>query len=289
MQSLMQEMLQKLTHARYMQARLACKSIIGRKCYDCMVMVWSIQSEKIGLGRVLSKHIGRCLEYGNVFNSGLTVSNPKPPSAKISALKAGPAKVSFKVQMLQAREDAIVQAANRLLAEKGFDLMTVDQVAAEVGIAKASLYKHFPSKEDLAAAAMVRMLGRARTFLASLPADGSAVDQLKAVVRWMMHIQLVGEMPSLPSQNSVLRAALMRNKAYIDGLMEVSDQIGGWIEEAQAQGVLNRQLPAIAVLYTLYARACDPVLEFLRMGGQHSDEQIVELVLSTCFDGIKSR
>ncbi|MBC7610530.1 MAG: TetR family transcriptional regulator, partial [Polaromonas sp.] len=41
--------------------------------------------------------------------------------------------------MLQAREDAIVQAVNRLLAEKGFDLMTVDQVAAEVGIAKASL------------------------------------------------------------------------------------------------------------------------------------------------------
>jgi hypothetical protein len=31
--------------------------------------------------------------------------------------------------MLQAREDAIVQAVNRLLAEKGFDLMTVDEVA----------------------------------------------------------------------------------------------------------------------------------------------------------------
>jgi TetR/AcrR family transcriptional regulator of autoinduction and epiphytic fitness len=34
--------------------------------------------------------------------------------------------------------------------------MTVDEVAADVGIAKASLYKHFPSKEALAAAAMVR-------------------------------------------------------------------------------------------------------------------------------------
>ena len=38
-------------------------------------------------------------------------------SAKISALKAGPARVSFKAQMLQAREEAIVQAASRLLAE----------------------------------------------------------------------------------------------------------------------------------------------------------------------------
>ena len=45
---------------------------------------------------------------------------------------------SFREQMLRVREDAIVSAVNRLLAEKGFDLMTVDQVAAEVSIAKAS-------------------------------------------------------------------------------------------------------------------------------------------------------
>jgi len=36
-------------------------------------------------------------------------------------------------------------------------------------------------------------------------------------------------------------------------------------------------------LYTSYTRACDPVLEFLKMGGQHSDEQIGELVRCTLF------
>lgn len=46
-------------------------------------------------------------------------------------------KVSFKQQMLQAREDAIIGIVNRLLAEKGFEAMTVDEVAAGVGIAKA--------------------------------------------------------------------------------------------------------------------------------------------------------
>ena len=69
--------------------------------------------------------------------------------------------------MLQVREDAIVQAVNRLLAEKGFDAMTVDEVAADVGIAKASLYKHFASKEALAAAAMVRVLERGAQLLVS--------------------------------------------------------------------------------------------------------------------------
>lgn len=215
-------------------------------------------------------------------------SSRQPLTVAIPLVQVVSAKVSFKTQMLKVREEAIVQAASRLLAEKGFDLMTVDEVAADVGIAKASLYKHFPSKEALAAAAMVKVLDRARTFLADLP-DAHPLDQLKAVVRWMMQLHLTGEMPSLPSQNSSLRATLMNSKAYMDGLMEASDTMGAWIEQAQAQGLINPQLPAIAVLYTLYARACDPVLDFLKMGGQFSNEQIVELVLSTCFEGLASR
>jgi AcrR family transcriptional regulator len=198
-------------------------------------------------------------------------------------------KVSFKEQMLQAREEAIIRTVNLLLAEKGFEAMTVDEVAAAVGIAKASLYKHFPSKEDLAAAAMVSVMRRAQDFIATLPTDAAPVDNLRAVVRWTMEVKLAGEMPSLPSQNSKLRAALVGNRDYMDGLMEVSDALGGWIEAAQAQGALNATIPAIAILYTVYARACDPVLEFLKMGGQHDDAQIIDLVMSTCFDGLNAR
>jgi len=200
-----------------------------------------------------------------------------------------PVKLSFKAQMLQAREAAIIQSVNRLLAEKGFDAMTVDEVAADVGIAKASLYKHFPSKEDLACAAMVRVMRRAQDFLQSLPVDALPLDNIRAVARWTMQVQLAGEMPSLPSQNSSLRATLMKSRDYMDGLIEISDQLGGWIEAAQAQGSLNPGLPPLVVLYTLYARACDPVLEFLKMAGLHSDEQIVDLVMATCFEGLRSR
>ncbi len=198
-------------------------------------------------------------------------------------------RVSFKQQMLKAREDAIVQAVNRLLAEKGFDAMTVDEVAAQVGIAKASLYKHFSSKEDLAAAAMVRVLRLAQAFVATVPDSLAPVEKLRCVVRWMLGIKLAGDMPSLPNQNSSLRAALMANKDYMDTLVTVSDVLGEWIEAAQAAGEVNPGLPAIAVLYTLYARACDPVLEFLQMGGQHTNEQVADLVLSTCFDGLRTR
>jgi TetR/AcrR family transcriptional regulator of autoinduction and epiphytic fitness len=198
-------------------------------------------------------------------------------------------KISFKEQMLQAREDAIIRVVNSLLAEKGFEAMTVDEVAANVGIAKASLYKHFSSKEDLAAAAMVRVMRHAQDYLESLPGEATPLENLRAVVRWTMELKLAGEMPSLPSQNSTLRATLMGNRDYMDGLMDISDRLGAWIEAAQAQGAINPALPAIAVLYTLYARACDPVLEFLKMGGLQDDAQIVDLVMSTCFEGLNAR
>jgi AcrR family transcriptional regulator len=190
--------------------------------------------------------------------------------------------------MLQAREDAIIQTASRLLADKGFEAMTVDEVAADVGIAKASLYKHFSSKEDLAAAAMVRVMQRAQSYLRDLP-PAAPMAQLRTVARWTMELKLRGEMPSLPSQNSTLRAKLIADAAYMDGLIDVSDRLGAWIEAAQAQGLLNPALPAIAVLYTLYARACDPVLEFLRMGGQHDDAQIIDMVMASCFEGLGAR
>jgi TetR/AcrR family transcriptional regulator of autoinduction and epiphytic fitness len=199
------------------------------------------------------------------------------------------ARPSFKEQMLAAREEAIIESVNRLLAEKGFDAMTVDEVASAVGIAKASLYKHFPSKEDLAAAAMVRVMRRAQKFLGDIDPALPARDKLKSVVRWTLQVQLAGQMPSLPSQNSSLRAALLANRDYIDALMDISDRLGAWIEAGQAEGTLNAQLPAVAMLYTLYARACDPVVEFLKAGGQHSNEQIVELVVGTCFDGLSAR
>jgi TetR/AcrR family transcriptional regulator, regulator of autoinduction and epiphytic fitness len=197
---------------------------------------------------------------------------------------------TFRQQLLRVREDAIVASVNRLLAEKGFEAMTVDEVAADVGIAKASLYKHFASKEDLAAAAMVRVLDRALAFLDQQGAQNATpIEHLKAVARWTMNVQLAGEMPTLPAQNSTLRTTLLQHRGYLDGVFAVSERLGAWITAAQAAGQIDARLPPEAVLYTLYARACDPVLAFLKAGGAFTDEQIVEIVLSTCFDGLAAR
>jgi len=142
------------------------------------------------------------------------------------------------------REDAIVESVNRLLADKGFDLMTVDEVAADVGIAKASLYKHFPSKEALAAAAMVRLAQRTLAAIDQQAArpEATAMQRLVAVTRWALERQVAGE--------------------------------------------IDATLPPEVVLYTIFARACDPVPAFLKAAGQHGNAQIVEWVLSTCLHGL---
>lgn len=212
---------------------------------------------------------------------------PATPAASKPAITAK--KPSFKQQMLAAREEAIIDVVNGLLAEKGFDAMTVDEVAFQVGVAKASLYKHFPSKEDLATAAMVRVMQRAVAQLASQDDAAKPIDKLKAVVRWMMQLKLGGDMPNLPSQNSSLRATLVGSKAYVDSLMSISDTLGSWIEAAQKANQISSKLPAIAVLYTLYARACDPVLEFLKASDLYTDAQILDMVEMSCFDGLIKR
>ena len=193
--------------------------------------------------------------------------------------------------MQRVRQDAIVGAVNRLLATKGYDAMTVDEVAAEAGLAKASLYKFFTSKEELAGAAMVGVLDRALAFVDTLRerSDATAVAQLKAVARWAMQTQLEGEMPTLPAHNSSLSASLQSNDAYMDRLLALSNRLSIWITEAQTGGQLNPALPPEVVLYTLFARACDPVVSLLKDSGQYTHEQILDWVTSTTFDGLALR
>jgi hypothetical protein len=115
------------------------------------------------------------------------------------------------------------------------------------------------------------------------------MNKLMATTRWTLELKLAGEMPTLPSQNSSLRATLTASRAYMDGLMNVSELLGGWIVQAQQEGFINAALPPIAVLYTLFARACDPVVEFLKLSALHSDEEIIEMIMTTCFAGLNAR
>lgn len=59
------------------------------------------------------------------------------------------AKKSLKEQQRLERERLILDYAEKKLLEKGYHDVSMDDIASEVGIAKGTLYMHFPKKEDL--------------------------------------------------------------------------------------------------------------------------------------------
>ena len=196
-------------------------------------------------------------------------------------------KLTFKQRIMLERESLIIETVNHLLATKGYDAMTVDEIADTVGIAKASLYRHFPSKEALGMAALVDIMHKALEIINQLNAtDQTAIDKLKALTQWAMRLKLAQKMPNLPSENSQLRELLIANDDYTNNLVMLSDSIGEWIEQAQAEGKLQSNIPGLAILYTLYARACDPVLGFLRSSQLYDDDEIIAIVTRTCFEGL---
>jgi len=57
------------------------------------------------------------------------------------------------------RREHILRAADDLFTQLGYAAVTLADVAAAVGVSKAALYHHFPSKADLYTAVMCRTLG----------------------------------------------------------------------------------------------------------------------------------
>ncbi|WP_137927369.1 helix-turn-helix domain-containing protein [Cupriavidus sp. 2SB] len=195
-------------------------------------------------------------------------------------------RLSFKDQAFQLREDAILDAATRILAGKGFDLMTMDDVAGEVGISKPSLYKHFKSKGELVGAAMIRLIDGALAFLDALPDDLTAMGRLRALLEWALTVRLQGGLPFLPSTSPAVRDMLLRNLPYVARVLKLNGRLKGMVVEAKKAGDLNSDLPDDVILFSYYARTCDPAVEYLRVYGKLDDATIVSRMLDVCFQGI---
>ena len=195
-------------------------------------------------------------------------------------------KLPFKKQQFDAREEAILDAVNKLLSEKGFDLMTMDDVAEAVGVAKGSLYKHFASKEKLAAAVMTRLLSQTVEVLDGMPADWRAGRRLEEILRWSLKHRLRGGVPHLPSTRGALQRALMFNLEYLALAFKVNKRFYAMVEEAKRDGDIHHEVADDVIVYTLYARSCDPTVEYLRRDGKLSDQQIVEAMVEATFHGL---
>ena len=75
------------------------------------------------------------------------------------------------------RQEALVQAAFELIAERGFEGLRTRDVAGKVGVNIATLHYYFPTKEKLIRGVVGYAMGRFRT---TLQPAGSPGEQLRA-------------------------------------------------------------------------------------------------------------
>jgi AcrR family transcriptional regulator len=196
-------------------------------------------------------------------------------------------RLSFKNQAFKLRENAILDAATAVLSQKGYDLMTMDDVAGTVGISKPSLYKHFKSKEELIGEALIRLLDGALEYVAALDTALGPLQKLSALLEWALRVRLGGGLPFLPSTSPHVRDMLIRNVKYMLRIMKLNRQLEALVKLAQQQGQLNRELPTDVILFSYYARTCDPAVEYLQKYSKMEPEDIVRHMLKVSFEGLK--
>ena len=89
----------------------------------------------------------------------------------------------------EARRALIVEAAGRLFGEHGFDGTRLDRVAAEAGVTKPVLYRHFADKTALYLALLERHREDLGSFAGAIPPEGSLEERLRAVAEvWVAYV-----------------------------------------------------------------------------------------------------
>jgi len=83
----------------------------------------------------------------------------------------------------EAVKDAILDSTDRLLARFGYRKMTVEDIAAEAGIGKGSIYLHFSSKEEVVLSHIDRIVDRLRERLKEIArSDATAAERLRLML-----------------------------------------------------------------------------------------------------------
>ncbi|HEV3364194.1 MAG TPA: TetR family transcriptional regulator [Acidimicrobiia bacterium] len=122
-------------------------------------------------------------------------------------------------------------AAYRLFGERGFDNVTVDDIAAEADVSRRTFFRYFASKEDVLLADHFVQLARLREAMAARPADEPIVTALRnALLSLSSDFEQRKEM-------IIIRGRLMRDTPSLQARSLVHQKL--W-EEAMQEMVADR-------------------------------------------------
>ncbi|WP_280233880.1 TetR/AcrR family transcriptional regulator [Nocardia cyriacigeorgica] len=180
-----------------------------------------------------------------------------------------------------ARQQEILDAAAKVFARKGFAASRIDDVAAEAGVAKGTIYLYFDSRDALLSGVFSSYVAESARVLGDL-GDGSALERLGRLVRGAMEM-----LEAHPDHVRVLLDVWAANppidlvgvyRDYRAALAELLDEAAEAGELRPGIGARHAAVIVAAIEGCLVQALVDPELSL---------GELVEPVVQICVEGIR--
>jgi len=107
----------------------------------------------------------------------------------------------------RAARQGIAAAARRLFAERGFDAVTVAEVAAAAGVSEKTVFNYFPTKEDLAFAGREEGIAQFVEAITQRPPGSSALDVFRSMTHTVLDVAVAGGDEDMLAVARILRGS----------------------------------------------------------------------------------
>ena len=184
---------------------------------------------------------------------------------------------TLKERQFLLRENAIVDAAYQLLVQNGYTATSMDDVAAHVGISKATLYLHFKSKTELTLRVIVQHMEEAEAKIKSLDPSLPAIER----VQRSLYTAINGRAMMGAAHIDLLPQEVYGNPAFQAAENKLARASVDLIEEAQRQGEIRPDLSA-QLVQEFIATIFDMKFERLTKAGLSVEllsKQIIDMLM----------
>lgn len=193
-------------------------------------------------------------------------------------------RITLRERQRQVREDAIVEAAHDSMVAQGYDEMSMDDVAARVGISKATLYQHFASKQELAINVIVRAMRQGEEFISGLDPAQPAIQRLERLLR-----HAIEQRASLGTARLMLPpTVVMQHPRFQAQASRLTNAIGAVVDAAKAEGAIAPQLATAVVVRMLLCCMREHSYMDLLASGQVTVTEPSNTVVFILFDGLRA-
>jgi AcrR family transcriptional regulator len=184
-------------------------------------------------------------------------------------------RLSLKERQWQLREAMIIDETEALLLEQGYEAMSMDEVAAKVGISKATLYQHFSSKEDLAVNVIVRGV---RNTLESLQSETGIVKRPLERLVGALRTTLLRRLKFGQAGSSLPAQVIKKHPRYQAAIEEMTTIIEQVIDQAKRDGCVNPNLKT-AIIVPMVATLVQSDLEDILQHSQSTPEELLDTMI----------